>query len=426
MMTARPARLLCLCLLAALLRAQTGTGLTVEPRPPVAPPPGSSPAVRDSCANFWTLAPAGGDRRQLLLLPAQEPGAWVEPRIDGAAADAWRAVVAAEDGYVWLAKPGRAVRFDPRRPEAGAVGDSMPAAGPSPWREVARMPASNHDLTAAVLRGRFYVAGGLTGDWGFPARPRAFDELWELNPRTWTWRVAAKLGRQRIYCATAAFAGKIYVIGGDVMEPDGTRRAVTTVELYDPQTGAVGQGPRPQFARPMPLALAGNGRLYVMGNPRDEFDRPGLIESIGAGEGAWRREPDGPAGMGALCGAALDGSLYVVIPKTGLAVFDAQARRWEVIASPSAPRSCQMAAYRGEIWMIGGRDVADLAQTLIFSPRARAWRDGPRLPKPLSWGAAEVVGDRLIVTGGAAERSPSDRTWVYNDRTFVLRGGDAR
>jgi hypothetical protein len=67
------------------------------------------------------------------------------------------------------------------------------------------MPASNHDLTAAVLHNKLYVAGGLTAELGFPTRSHPFDELWELDPKGWHWRVAGRFGRGRIYCATAAF-----------------------------------------------------------------------------------------------------------------------------------------------------------------------------------------------------------------------------
>jgi hypothetical protein len=228
------------------------------------------------------------------------------------------------------------------------------------------------------------------------------------------------LHRSRIYCATAAFDNKVWVVGGDYIEPDGSRYAVRTVEVFDPRTGGVVRGPEPELARPMPLALAAGGRLYVMGNARGEYDRPGKMESIGAGETKWRAEPDGPAGMGPLAGTVLDDRLYVVVPGKGLAVFDSRSGRWEVVESPAAPRSCQMAAWRGEIWMMGGRDIENLAETRIFNPRTRSWRMGPALPIPLSWGAAGVVNGRLYVTGGAAERMVDDRTWIYNDRTIML------
>jgi hypothetical protein len=391
------------------------------PRPPVAPPAGSLPAVRDTCANFWTLAPAGSGRRKLLVLPAQAPDSWVDPQIGGAGPDRWGAIRADELGFVWLTRGRHTVRFDPRKPQASAQeAEFTPTsvAAQKRWRVVARMPASNHDLTAAVFGGKFYVAGGLTAEWGFPARSHAFDELWELDPAGWRWRVAGRFGRGRIYCATAAFDGKIWVIGGDVIEADGTRHAVTTVQLFDPRTGAMTEGVPNTVARPMPLALAAGGRLYVMGNERDRYDQPGRVESIGAGETAWRREPDGPPGMGPLAGAALDGKLYVAVRDRGLAVFDTAAKSWGMVESAARPRSCQMAAYRGEIWMLGGRDTAGEDQTLIYSPRTRRWRQGPPLPRPLSWGAAEVVNGRLIVTGGAASYG---KDYLYNDLTFVLR-----
>jgi hypothetical protein len=410
----------------SLFRTDASKPRSPEPKPSLAPPAGSTAPIRDLCANFWTLSPASGGDSKLLLLPAQNPTAWVESGVAGIEPGAWTAVEASEDGFVWLSKKDRSLKFDPRRPGAGAVEAVKPHEVANAWHDAARMPASNHDLTGAVLNGKFYVSGGLTADWGFPARPHAFDELWELNPQTWTWSVAAKLGRLRIYCATAAFDGKIWVIGGDVVERAAMRRAVTTVELYDPRTRKIEPGPSPQFARPMPIAMAGAGRLYVMGAPRNEYDKPSPLESIGPGETSWRREPDGPAGMSALAGAALDDRLYVLIPKTGLAAFDAKARRWETINSPSAPRSCQMAAYRGVIWMMGGVDVQDGAQTLIYNPKTRDWRKGPPLPRALSWGAAGVVDDTLIFTGGAGLRSPTDRIYIYNDRTFALRPDNRR
>ncbi|MFN0123679.1 MAG: hypothetical protein ACKV2V_24525, partial [Blastocatellia bacterium] len=144
-------------------------------RPAIPPPAGSTAPLRDTCANFWTLAPAETNKRKLMVLPAQEPGAqepaaWIAPDIKGIATDNWQSLRLDDDGYVWLSKPGAAVYFDPRKTDEGAkAGD---AAGiremtvNAPWKLVAHMPASNHDLTAAVLGNRFYISGGLTAEWG--------------------------------------------------------------------------------------------------------------------------------------------------------------------------------------------------------------------------------------------------------------------
>lgn len=402
------------------LVATLPTGRGTDPKPPA----GSATAVRDTCANFWTLAPAENNKRKLMVLPAQEPTVWIEAKIAGTEPGDWRTIRADEIGFVWL-QGSRSVRFDPRKPQEGAremAFTPTTVASQKDWQIVARMPASNHDLTAAVLGDKFYVAGGLTAEWGFPTRSHPFDELWELDTKRWAWRVAGKFGRGRIYCATASFAGKIWIIGGDVIEADGVRHAITTVQIYDPKTGKVTEGVPNTIARPMPMALVANGRLYVMGNERDRDGQtgrlPGQMESIGVGETAWRQEPASEMILGPLAGASLDGKLYVAVRDRGLAIYDTATKRWEVDAS-FKPRSCQMAAFRGEIWMLGGRDTEGEDQTLIYSPQAKNWRKGPLLPRPLSWGAAEVVNGKLIVTGGAASYG---KDYLYNDRTFVWQG----
>ena len=73
--------------------------------------------------------------------------------------------------------------------------------------------------------------------------------------------------------------------------------------------------------------------------------------------------------------------------------------------------------------MLGGRDTAGEDQTLIYSPTTKSWRSGPMLPRPLSWGAAEVVNGMLIVTGGAGSYG---KDYLYNDLTFVWRGRESK
>ncbi|MFN8005344.1 MAG: kelch repeat-containing protein, partial [Acidobacteriota bacterium] len=68
--------------------------------------------------------------------------------------------------------------------------------------------------------------------------------------------------------------------------------------------------------------------------------------------------------------------------------------------------------------LLGGRDTASEELTQIYNPRTRQWRNGPSLPRPLSWGAAATVAGKLVVTGGAGSYG---RDYLYNDRTFVLQ-----
>ena len=164
------------------------------------------------------------------------------------------------------------------------------------------------------------------------------------------------------------------------------------------------------------------GMIYVVDS---KTDRVAMFNLQGKYQGSLGTKSDGgffsgkgnslssPHGI-----AAHDGVLYVAVKDQGLAMFDTAAKRWREVDSKFKPRSCQMTAYRGEIWMMGGRDTAGEDQTLIYSPHTGAWRQGPLLPRPLSWGAAEVINGRLIMTGGAASYGGD---YLYNDRTFVLR-----
>ena len=176
---------------------------------------------------------------------------------------------------------------------AHAPGYAAPATS---WREVARMPADNHDLAAAVTAGKLYVAGGVTNDYRGTGRVQAFDEIWELDPRTWSWHAAAKFARPRIYCGTEAFGERVWVAGGEILHEDGQRRATTIVETYDPKTGALERAPDLPFAPPRPLALAPAGQLRVVGmiNREDRTAR-GQLASIGPGEKAGRKGPRGSA-----------------------------------------------------------------------------------------------------------------------------------
>jgi uncharacterized repeat protein (TIGR03806 family) len=389
--------------------------------PPVPPPAGAQSLVRDTCANYWTLSPEIGGLRRLLVLPAQAPIAWQETSVPGLEPGTWTELHADAEGGVTIANKDRALHFDSRRPQAGVNEVSLTETTKPPtsgWIAVARMPASNHDISAAVLRGYIYIAGGITADWGFPARQRAFDEIWELDAQTWTWSTVAKFARPRIYCATVAFADKIWVLGGDILEIEGNRRTTTRVEIFDRHTCVVTPGPELPFAHPRPLALVAQDRLYVMGTPNR--NEQGRMDSIGIGDTAWRREPDGPPGMWALSGATMDDKLYVCVPGTGLAVFDPATSAWEIIGGPTQPRSGQVVAWRGELWMMGGVDLADGSETRIFNPRTHTWRLGSSLPRALAWGAAAVVNDQIVVIGGAGKPGASTQ-YSYSDRTFVLR-----
>lgn len=101
-------------------RSATAPTLEVCERPPLVPPPaGASCRVYDLYDNHWALGPAdAAGQRPLLLLPAQAPDRWIAAATPLPPLD-WHSLVADEFGLLWAIAPTRALRLDPRHPEAG-------------------------------------------------------------------------------------------------------------------------------------------------------------------------------------------------------------------------------------------------------------------------------------------------------------------
>jgi len=324
-----------------------------------------------------------------------------------------------EDRRLWLACDGTAWwTLDPRDEtpvwtqadtnEVPSRFEDDPA-----WDLVGRLPASNHDLSGDVLGNHFYMAGGLTAEFGFPAKDHAFSSLFAFDLRRETWRVAVDLGMPRVYCGTSHLNGEVWIVGGDTSVND---EMVPTdrVQIFNPADNRLRDGPALPVAMPMPLALHANGRLYVIGSEASDPRRVGKVFSIGKGEATWRAEPDGPEGMGPLAGCALKGNLFVTVPEKSIAVYSVKDQLWETHVPPMPPRSPQVAALHDEIWFMGGRNVPGNRSVQIFDPKKKRWRRGPDLPRPLAWGAGFSSGQDLYVAGGAAGA-------CYSDLTFRLK-----
>lgn len=330
-----------------------------------------------------------------------------------------------------LARAPRAVRrvwADPEGAIWAATDDGLyrePAAADAwqhTWqRQPGRLPGGNHDLFSVPWQGRLYMAGGLTGDWGFPGGSHVFDELFAYDPARGYWEVITRLSFPRRYSGIAELDGRIWIVGGEgeLGARGGPRTTLDVVEIYDPAHGTWTAGPRLNSVRTDPFVMAWGGRIWAIGGACDPGTKLRTVESIGSGEPAWRWEAPLPEPTRQGGGCALDGILYCV-SIDGAFAFDTATGAWDDrFPQPPCPigQAPLVAAFRGQVWMMGGFRSA---QTYGYDPRTRSWRAGARLPTEQSWGAAAVLDGRLILVGGA-HRCELHDTIVYDDRTFVLR-----
>jgi N-acetylneuraminic acid mutarotase len=60
-----------------------------------------------------------------------------------------------------------------------------------------------------------------------------------------------------------------------------------------------------------------------------------------------------------------------------------------------------VAAQNSEVWVAGGQDVnGKRDEVLVFNPQTKKWRNGPKLPKPISHAPLVSTGDKLYLLGG--------------------------
>ena len=278
------------------------------------------------------------------------------------------------------------------------------------WLEVGNLPGSNHDLSGDTLDGKFYMAGGLTAEWGFPIQSKTFDSVLCFDPQKENWTEVGKLLHPRRYNATSHLGDEIWVIGGDNGKG---HPPLATVEILNLQTRQTRKGSSIPAPTSMCTAHSINGRIYVLGKDKDST-APTNFYSIGKGESCWTSEPSAPDVSGPIVSTTDSQNIFVVIPQKHLALYNFASKAWYAVPIPIPPRSCQIAFQKGELWLLGGRGVSGGKATQIYNPKTGKWRQGPNLPRELAWGTAFSLCGNLYVAGGASGS-------CYSNRTFQLR-----
>jgi hypothetical protein len=284
------------------------------------------------------------------------------------------------------------------------------------WSVGGLMPFSNHDLRGLSFQSRFYVAGGRTAEYGLEPAAHDSDDIFSYDPESGYVLVVAKLKQPRLYNALADLDGELWVIGGNTPIA-GEDNITNSVEIWNPVSGQVRDGPGLSKGYNMPVARTINDRIYVVGSPGADWKgmeafNVSHVESIGLGEDNWRRETDCPVPIMAATSCELDGHLYLMVQDLGLISFDPDTGQWDVdlpaLPGGAKPRSPQMAAHDGRIWSIGGRDLPNGTEVYSYDPSLGIWESHPEFPRQLAWGAGGTLGERLVVFGGAAGRNYSN------------------
>jgi len=238
---------------------------------------------------------------------------------------------------------------------------TMSLAGVGEWMEKTKMPTPRRSTAAVAVDGKIYVVGGASGAW------QALSTMEVYDPETDTWTKKANMPSPRFRLSACAVNGKIYAIGGTTSDVAGGASA--RVEEYDPATDKWTKKADMLTARHSLCASAVNGKIYAMGG----------------GDGSVLDLPNG-----------LD----------NVEEYDPATDKWVKKADIITPRYGHASGVvGGKIYIVGGRmgkqkpgAGADTVEE--YDPTTNKWKEKGDAPGIRVFHTLSVISRKIYVVGG--------------------------
>jgi len=236
------------------------------------------------------------------------------------------------------------------------------------WERIADLPAARHHMPLAVAHDTLYAVGGLAGS---PFQGQS--TLWAYNRELNRWFARAPLPMARGASAVAEVDGQLIVVGGIRYVADGG--LVRATAIYDPATNAWRRGAPIPTPRDHLTAQAVGGIVYAIGGrPLDPDRNYDIVEEYDVKTDRWGPEASMPTRRGGIGSAVIDGSIHVFGGESRAAVFaehevyDPATNRWTTgLPLPLARHGLGVAVLAGKIYVIGGGPRPGYARTDVVS-----------------------------------------------------------
>ena len=281
------------------------------------------------------------------------------------------------------------------------------------WNPLTPMPTARSDLGVAVVDGKIYAIGGLSGD-----SPVSNNE--QYDPVANSWTVEMPMPTARSGFAIAAYNEKIYVIGGKV-----GNGFVGNNEVYDPSTNTWETKSSMPTPRSDLTATAVNDKIYLIGGKEYSNTNPyaaqsNINEVYDPANDSWITKTSIPTAVYGYGSAAINEKIYIVggsqtvtsQQQSGASVdanqvYDPQANNWTSAANlPSSTSFGAVAATQNylapaRLYLAGGYSQNVLtSKTQVYNPYNNSWTLGTSLLSPRADFALAVVNDILYAIGG--------------------------
>lgn len=317
------------------------------------------------------------------------------------------------------------------------------------WVDGPPVPQGGNEVVGAATDRYMVLYGGL------PDRVNPAGWFEKFDPTTQRWTTLPTNPVPVHHAAATAIGHKIYIFGGFIGPPKGTRGIywipVNRSWVFDLETN------RWTALAPMPTtrgaanAVAVGDKIYVIGGAAipANFDRPGLtfdaaVQDLSVNEmydtatNTWTAKSPMSVARNHATSAVVNGKIYVVGGRVGSVFsngvstniisneeYDPATDRWRSRKSmPTARSGISSAVIGGKMHVLGGEgwigDFGGVFRTHeTYDPEADSWTTDPPMPTPRHGFAVGAVGGKIYavsgmnIAGGAGPPSPLKLMEIY-------------
>ena len=238
------------------------------------------------------------------------------------------------------------------------------------WEQITELPILRVGPAAAAVKGKIYLIGGFDHHENLGGRAPALSTVDVYDPQTNTWHTAANMPTPRVAPQTAVFSNQIYVFGGyDRKGPRGVLRYKKSVEMYDTGTDTwVKKRDMPTLRHAVMTAVV-DGKIYVIGGKKLGRDvATGLVEVYDPLTNRWEKGVDIPTARGVTDAVVVDGKIYVI---------------------------------GGYNWRWGPLRDKFVTSVEEYNPKTDQWRELPDMPMRKFWFKSVAIDNEIYTVGGA-------------------------
>ncbi len=283
----------------------------------------------------------------------------------------------------------------------------------SSWTTMAPMLTTRGGFGVAVVDGKIYAIGGLTGS----DLPVSTTE--EYNPQTNEWTSKTPMPTPRSGFAITVYHNKIYVIGGSV-----GYGYIGNNEVYDPvsntwETKASMPTPRADLC-----ANVVNDKIYLIGGKKYSsitpfFNETNINEVYDPTSDSWSTKTPVPTSVKGYASAVFNDKIYVMggsleslslentLTTDATRVFYTQNDTWSLAANLPNTVSYGAAGITegymapARIYYIGGYSIGKFTgQTQAYNSENNSWSISESMPTSRAYLGVAVVNDVLYAIGG--------------------------